>query len=709
MSCGKELIRGMSVLVLLSAAGLCKADGDAGPRRIQARADDSLAAARDKARMLSPALRARGVEVVLSPGEYVLPDGLELDARDGGVSPENPVVWRAAKPGTVRIVGAATIPAKRFAKPKDSETLGRLPQEARGKVLAADVSDFLPPGSLPEWPRQFNGVPPGPLLVMDGAFATLAHWPNAGWTSFSNRVDVGENLNPEKECHTYRNGAFVYSDPRAKRWDFSKGVWLNGFWTHDWANYSAKAGSLGTENGTNDVLRLDADLTYGVMSRATCGINERRFYAFNLPEELDEPGEWWLDRAKKILYVYPPKAGLDAQGGVALVGGGKALLRGKGLKNIRFQDLELARSYAPVADFCNADSVTFRNCRVAFAATDGLKLVGFRNVVTGCEISDIGRNAIVISGGDREKLVRSDSVVEDCRIHRFGVFQKTYAFGIHPTGVGITMRGNELWDAPHTAILYHGNEMLIERNDIHHVLLETSDAGAVYTGRDWTTQGNVLRHNFVHDLGVLGDSAHTMGFYFDDCDCGDEVYGNVFWNVARGIMIGGGRDHPVRGNVFANCTIGLSIDTRGLDWTNWNRKGTSWALEEKAEKLHYREEPWKSRYPHLANIMNESPREPWYNPITDNVFVDCRKALVQLGWNRESVAKVLPHLEVSNNVVLVSSPGKACAKPDPRLPATAFVTMTNALDEVFVDAARGDFRIRPDSPVAKRTARARCQ
>ena len=47
-----------------------------------------------------------------------------------------------------------------------------------------------------------------------------------------------------------------------------------------------------------------------------------------------------------------------------------------------------------------------------------------------------------------------------------------------------------------------------------------------------------------------------MGFHFDDCDCGDEVYGNVFLNVAR-----------------------------GMEWPNWNQPCTSWALEEMANAL----------------------------------------------------------------------------------------------------------------------------
>ena len=262
------------------------------------------------------------------------------------------------------------------------------------------------------------------------------------------------------------------------------------------------------------------------------------------------------------------------------------------------------------------------------------------------------------------------------------------------------LRGNELWDAPHAAVLYGGNEHLFESNDVHHVLMETGDAGAFYTGRDWTTMGNVLRGNFVHELGAQGKDANTMGFYFDDCDCGDEVYGNVFWNVARGIMIGGGRDHPVRGNVFANCAIGLSIDTRGLDWTNWNQKGTSWALEEKAEKLHYREEPWKSRYPLLAKIMEDDPQEPKYDPVENNLFLDCRKVCALPGNDAKGL-KELSNLVMRANLVVNTVGTNAATKGqlDARAAGRAgFRTLDGSpsapVDLGFVDAKRGDFRLR---------------
>lgn len=31
-----------------------------------------------------------------------------------------------------------------------------------------------------------------------------------------------------------------------------------------------------------------------------------RFYAMNILAELDQPGEWYLDRKTGILYIYPP-------------------------------------------------------------------------------------------------------------------------------------------------------------------------------------------------------------------------------------------------------------------------------------------------------------------------------------------------------------------------------------------------------------------
>ena len=114
---------------------------------------------------MSAAERAGGVEVVLAPGEYFLPSGLDLSPEDGGVSPDTPVVWRAARPGSVRIVGARRIPPESFRKVEDDAMLARLPEEGRGRVWAAPLE--LPPGGIAPLPDVFEDVPPPTVFFGD--------------------------------------------------------------------------------------------------------------------------------------------------------------------------------------------------------------------------------------------------------------------------------------------------------------------------------------------------------------------------------------------------------------------------------------------------------------------------------------------------------------------------------------------------------------
>ncbi len=181
--------------------------------------------------------------------------------------------------------------------------------------------------------------------------------------------------------------------------------------------------------------------------------------------------------------------------------------------------------------------------------------------------------------------------------------------------------------------------------------METGDAGAFYTGRDWTSQGNVLRNNYIHDLGS-GNAEHvnTMGIYLDDCDCGDTLEGNVFYRAGRAIMIGGGRDNPVLNNLVLDCPIGLHIDSRGMTWKQWNNPADkSWCLEAKAKRFNYTQPPWSTKYPRLAAIMNEEPREPLGNTIRRNVFVDCTKQVCSFDGN---VKKLLDKFEIADNLAV---------------------------------------------------------
>ena len=236
-----------------------------------------------------------------------------------------------------------------------------------------------------------------------------------------------------------------------------------------------------------------------------------------------------------------------------------------------------------------------------------------------------------------------------------------YAPAVDIHGCGQTVRGNRLHEGFHTAVLYVGNEHLIERNDIFHAITESGDAGALYSGRDWTSQGNVIRWNYIHDLGNTvsdgGKSVFTMGVYLDDCDCGDTVVSNYFLQAGCALMIGGGRDNRFVGNVIVDCEKAFLLDDRGASFAadHWNNPNdSSWNLLGKAEAMHYREEPWASRYPNLARILDDDPRLPLHNVFAGNRIYACRRVYDF----SEGVVKLIEEGRLAtNDVVHAGMPG----------------------------------------------------
>jgi hypothetical protein len=591
---------------------------------------------------------------------YRLESSFELNATDGGTA-EAPVLYRAAKPGTVRIQGGLTLPPDAFGKIKDEAVLARLEATVRSQVLVCDLST-LTPGAFETLKNSFHGAPPAPWLYVNRQPMTLARWPNldapkGGWAEFSKAVDTGlpQPQAADPALQKLHPGSFVFENDRPARWNLQDGVWLFGYWCHDWSDEIIRIAACDPQK---KVISLAAPHNYGILG-GTWGASKRRFFAMNSLEELDAPGEWYLDRGRKLLYFYPPAPLQKATIVLAMLT--RPLLKVSGARHLRFEGLNFEYSHGDGIVLENTENITVAGCVAANLAGSGIGVNGSRNTVRSCDLFNLGRGGIALNGGKRETLTRADNLAENNHIHHYGIFQRTYAPGINVNGCGQTARCNSIHDAPHNAVLYGGNEHLFERNDVYRVVLETGDAGAFYTGRDWTSRGNVIRHNFIHDLGA-GDAGHidnTMGVYLDDCDSGDTIEGNVFFRSGRAVMIGGGRDNLVLNNLIVDCPIGLHLDSRGTTWKQWNNPAdTSWCLEEKAKKMNYTQPPWSKAYPKLASIMNDDPRQPLGNVLQRNVLVNCQKEVFNLDGNAR---KILDRLEIDGNLAVDmdgTNPGK---------------------------------------------------
>ena len=605
----------------------------------------------------------KSVTVILKPGDYRLKSAVELPDDLGGEGA--PVVFRAEKPGTVRISGGVRLEAGRFAPVTDAAVRARLRPEARDRVLVADISAEVSRPLAP-WPDAANR-PPAPWLYMDGKPCEIARWPNScngperGWARFTKAYRTGfegkakakgfDHVQPGKGAFLWEGAADV---PR--RWNVAEGAWLFGYWTHDWREDILRIESF-AETASNKVMALKGVHYYGIAA-GTWGAKERRFFALNLLEELDAPGEFWIDRVGKKLYVVPTADFATAE--IVLATLAEPMFRtakDRRVAGFRFENLDFCYSHCTekTAVRINGCGNEFRGCRFFAFGGSGLEFAGERNRLVGCEIRDIDGTGIRLTGGNQQELLPACNAVEDTEIHRYTRYARTYNPAVGVYGVGQVVRGCSIHDAAHTAILYGGNDHLFESNEVWRVLTETGDAGAVYSGRRTDTLGNIIRFNRFHDLG--GDPEHmpyTMAVYFDDCDWGDAVYSNRFERLGCGVFIGGGNLHPVVGNVFEDCRIGVHVDARGVTFRERGvflpdpkTPDVSW-FERWIKPMNYRSGVWAKRYPELAGLIDDRPELPRMNPIVDNRFIGCQRAF---GFDQISCG-VTNEMPVVRNVIL---------------------------------------------------------
>lgn len=561
----------------------------------------------------------------IGEGQYELQQGIVLDAKHGGTA-EKPLMIRGAAPGKTILSGARAV--RNFQPISAAEAKRLISKEAQKHVLVADLrSQGFPP--LETMPPTYR---PGLEEVIFGDQPMQsARWPNDGFAVFTETIDAGAS----KPVHwvrreVYRPGSFRFPEDRAKHWDFQRGVWLHGFWCYDWCDEVLKAKSY--DPATKE-LRLGAKPIYGVGS-PWAKADRRRFYALHVFEELDQPGEYYLDRVNNRLYFWPP--GDVTQTPVRLTILKRPLIEATGVAHLVIRDLTIENGRSVGVNLKTCRDTVIENCLLRNMGHSGIELSGARVAAIGCEVTGVATYGISMHGGDRKTLTPAECSVVNCHIHHVGRLDWMHGRCITLGGCGNRAANNLLHHGPTGAISYSGNEHVIELNEIHDMCHHYSDVGVIYTGRDWASQGNVVRWNYIHD--IVNNAGHgSSGVYLDDCDSGDTVVGNiVFGGVGRGVLLGGGRDNTIRGNIFIGLPVGVHVDARGPRAITLDKPG-SWNLLAKCEAVDYLSPLWRQRYPRLAATMDNEPLLPLGNSLRDNILLDCKKPFalakeVQKAW-----------------------------------------------------------------------------
>jgi hypothetical protein len=492
-------------------------------------------------------------------------------------------------------VGVKVVPGW---KPASDETiLKRLTPQARGKVLQADLRAL----GITDYGQVKSG---GLELFFQDKPMTLARWPNQGNVKITGLVKPGIVGSYDKNGSSI--GKFMYKGDRPKRWIDENDVWLHGYWFWDWSDQRHPVESIDTEKRIIAVKPPYHNSGYRI---------GQWFYALNILAELDQPGEWYVDREAGILYFWPPD---QMRKGDAVVSVAPTVLTLKDVSHVTIRGLTL--------EACRGNAVTIQDgtdnhivdCTIRNLGAYAVIISGAtESGVLSCEIYETGQGGISLDGGDRSTLTPASLYAENNHIHHYSRWNRAYKPAIRLRGVGNRVAHNLIHDAPHMAISLGGNDHLIEFNEIHNVCYESNDAGAIYAGRDWTMRGTAIRYNYLHDItGLKG--LGCVGVYLDDEYCGTRIYGNVFYRVTMAAFIGGGRDCIVENNIFVDCPKAMHMDARAMGWASGHLDAI---LPDRLNAMPYKSKLWRKRYPKLVNILDDEPAVPKGNIVTRNIFV----------------------------------------------------------------------------------------
>jgi parallel beta-helix repeat protein len=563
----------------------------------------TLEHARDAVRQSKTGKPGAKAHVFVRAGTYELAKTFKLDAADSGAEGA-PVVYAPYLKETVLLIGGKRI-------------TGFTPY--KGQILKTDVSAQ----GFTNYFRQ---------LFLDGERMQLARYPNYdplnpnGGFAYVDGV-VPKDSDKYKEKPEYRPRQICFKPGDARSWAHPEQAEVIYFPWHNWMNISVPVASVDREQRLITLTR-DAKTHEGYPGGIRPG---DRYYVRNLFEELDSPGEWFLDRDTHTLYFWPPadssrrRKEAESPGATANppphVGGYELNVYAPTTENlieigakaewitIRGFTLECCDGYAVAlrgASHCLVAANTIRNTAGGRLGNGGGVLVdgGANCGVVGNDIHDVGNIGITLRGGDKETLKPAGHYADNNYLHHIGVLN-AHGHGVKIEGIGLRVSHNLMHDITRSGIYGGGNDCVVEYNHIRHDNLMTEDTAGYYNGGNWHNRGQIVRYNYVHD--TLGYGRHggkwtwpffAWGIYLDDDESGTLVYGNI---VAR-TMLGGFHVHAGRENVIENNII-IDCERQQFQMSGHDPQHSQWLIDKKkAEFAKYQHNPAYAKYPEVPAL-----------------------------------------------------------------------------------------------------------
>ena len=581
----------------------------------------------------------KGVTVMIHDNIEFLTEGVHFSAEDSGTA-DGPVVYKGSGDNKASLSGALSFDVSDMNKVEEPSVYARLNSGSADKIrqinlesLGVDDCGELNVFGMGAAYFSYAGVDcpskPVPEVFFNNEPMTLGRYPNDDWLHINEVIDPGDDVEmwwdnnktlsgyvPHSE-RTYPPKPSIFSldsetTARATTWGTENDIWIYGYFKEYWSDVSLPVNTI-----NSDVVTTDLPSPKKMQAN-------KPFYFYNILSEVDSPGEYYIDREKGILYFYPP----GEEGTVSLSLLETPVIKADDVSHIHFEDLNLSMTRGTVAEINNSYNIVFKNCIIKNTAKHGVIFTDCKSSgIDGCEITKTGTGGVSFSTSDskhlrwlRNTLSGQKNFARNSHIHDYSRIRKTYSSAVSLSGNGITVSNNVIHGSDHMAISLSGNDHIIEYNEFYDILRSTNDAGAIYGGFNKEQRGIVIRHNYFHDIATDRSGGTAISaIYMDDLRDGCTVESNLFVNFKGMIFyVNGGRDNIFRNNIAVNSNKLFHLNASGLSPGNANKYDRSRYSFEK-----YTSNPEYNKYPHFAELENDTWNAPKYNVFEQNVRINC--------------------------------------------------------------------------------------
>ena len=589
-----------------------------------------------------------GVTVYFREGVYPLMTSLNISTKSGGASEKDLVFYTNYEDEEVIFTTAVTVTGKDLKKADDPSFNRKVKDVVKPNIYSVDLSK-MGYSSFGTFTRDSR-----PSLYVDGTLYTIARWPNAGNTNMARYtgtdgnhgvVEVGDITTQGTTLGTYTGERgigieFQVANPRPFQWENTDNIWFYGYFYAEWCPYHFRIKSWNEKKMTIK--------SYDYSSYGAGYQKEKNFYYYNILEELDNPGEFFVDTKTGMLYIYPT---IDIQDNtlVQLVTSTSDIITIDNTKYTVINGLTLDMGYIGVNVVNGSNRNLVQNCTIKNVSSNAYRTdtTTYENGIT-CSML-VGQNALQgVSSVTNNRI--AGNFIQNCYTKRISITNGTRDVVSHNLVTGFNSMGISTSSG--------GSDRIIEYNETVAGPDVGLDAGLYYSNGSPRNTGNIIRYNFFNRSTIVPRKT-PLGIYLDDRTEGTYVYGNVL-NEAR-IFLHAGSNNMIYNNMVcklpANDALSNSNNyayttTTGNSWKELVMGNTSTRYTKGYED--YYMTTWQSRFPYQYDWQRRMVAHKYNYEMNPNYDITNDPEGVFLSSPRENIYKNIVSVGTKTGVQIVS-------------------------------------------------------